>query len=94
MRIAIGIRDLPLFCGFTVLVKALGDERRENFIDTVNGGAAVNVAGNPAIICAVTAVAVEMDFGGSISALPILKPCVSMPFRSISIQLNIGKNGE
>ncbi|MNN91876.1 hypothetical protein D3C81_2100520 [compost metagenome] len=47
-----------------------------------------------AIICAVTAVAVEIDFGGSISALPILKPCVSMPFRSISIQLNIGKNGE
>ena len=46
MRIAVGIRDLPLFCGFTVLVKALGDERRENFIDTVNGGAAVNVAGN------------------------------------------------
>ena len=46
------------------------------------------------MICAVTAVAVEIDFGGSISALPILKPWVSMPLRSISMQLNIGKNGE
>ena len=46
------------------------------------------------MIWAVTAVAVPMDFGGSISAFPILKPWVNMPFKSTNIQLNIGKNGE
>ena len=38
--------------------------------------------------------AVLIDFGVSISALPILKPWVSIPFRSINMQLNIGKKGE
>ena len=47
-----------------------------------------------AMIWAVTAVAVLMDLGVSISALPILKPWVSIPFRSINMQLNMGKKGE
>lgn len=92
--IAFGIRDLPLFGDFAMLFEAFADERRQYFVDAVDGGAAVNMAGDWAMICAVTAVAVEIDFGGSISALPILKPWVSMPFRSISMQLNIGKKGE
>ena len=44
--IAFRIRDLPLFGDFTVLFEAFGDERRQHFIDAVNGGAAINVAGD------------------------------------------------
>ena len=44
--IAFRIRDLPLFGNFTVLVEAFFDERRQHFIDAVNGGAAINMAGD------------------------------------------------
>ena len=46
MRITVGIWDLPLFSGFAMLIKALGHERCENFVNTVNGGTAINMAGN------------------------------------------------
>ena len=44
--IAFGVRDLPLFGDFTMLFEAFGDERRQHFIDTVDGGAAINMAGD------------------------------------------------
>ncbi len=45
-RISFGIRNLPLIGGFAVLVIAFGDKRRQHFVDTVNGGAAINMAGD------------------------------------------------
>ncbi|MNC29132.1 hypothetical protein D3C75_773690 [compost metagenome] len=44
--IAFGIRDLPLFSSLAMFFKAFSDERCQHFINTVNRGAAVNVAGN------------------------------------------------
>ena len=44
--IAFGIRDLPLFGDFAMLFEAFADERRQHFIDAVDGGAAVNMAGD------------------------------------------------
>ncbi len=44
--VAFSIRNAPLLRRFTVLVVAGGDKRSQNFVDTVNGGAAINMAGN------------------------------------------------
>ncbi|MNV43799.1 hypothetical protein D3C71_1355280 [compost metagenome] len=46
VRIAVGIRNIPLLRHFTMLVEALGDKRGQYFVDTVNGGAAINMAGD------------------------------------------------
>ena len=44
--IAFGVRDLPLFRHLQVFAEALVDERRQDFIDAVDGGAAINMAGD------------------------------------------------
>ena len=44
--VAFGVRDVPLFCGLAMFVVAGGNKRRQHFIDTVNGGAAINMAGD------------------------------------------------
>ncbi|CAH0213812.1 hypothetical protein SRABI106_01812 [Rahnella aquatilis] len=41
-----GIGNLPFFSGLTMFVEAGGNKRRQHFVDAVNGGAAVNVAGD------------------------------------------------
>ena len=46
VSVAFGVRDVPLFCGLAMFVVAGGDKRCQHFIDTVNGGAAINMAGN------------------------------------------------
>ena len=77
-----------------MLFEAFADERRQHFIDAVDGGAAVNMAGD-------LGDDLRRHRGGGRDRLrrldlrvAILKPWVSMPFRSISMQLNIGKKGE
>ncbi len=40
------IGNLPLFGGLAMFVETGGDERCQHFINTINGGAAVNVAGD------------------------------------------------
>ena len=46
VRVAVGVRDLPLFGRFTMLVEACRHERGQHFINAVNRGAAINMAGD------------------------------------------------
>src|SRR5699024_11326681 len=46
VSVTFGVRDVPLFCGLAVFVVAGGDKRCQHFIDTVNGGAAINMTGD------------------------------------------------
>ena len=45
------------------------------------------------MICEICAVAVWIDFGLSTSALPILKPLLNIPLKSIKQQFVIGVYG-
>ncbi|MNM93415.1 hypothetical protein D3C81_1057890 [compost metagenome] len=44
--VALRVRDLPLFGDLPMLVEAFADERGQDLVDAVNGGTAINMAGN------------------------------------------------
>ncbi|MOA10001.1 hypothetical protein D3C78_1298700 [compost metagenome] len=46
MGVSVCVWDLPLFGYFAVFFEAFSNERREHFVDAVNGRPAVNMAGD------------------------------------------------